>query len=61
MFALLTTVSFLKIMFVCLFLAELCLPCIEGFSLVPASRGCSLVVVHGLLIKVASLVAEHEL
>ena len=32
-----------------------------GFSLVVASRGSSLVVVHGLLIAVASLVTEHEL
>ena len=33
--------------------------CYVGFSLV--ARGHSLVVVHGLLIMVASLVAEHEL
>ena len=31
----------------------------SGFSLVAVSRGCSLVVVHGLFIAVASLVAEH--
>ena len=37
------------------------LPCCVGFSLVVASRGCSVVVVHGLLILVASLVAEHKL
>ena len=61
MFALHATVSFFKIMFVCLFLAVLGLRCFEGFSLVPASRGYSLLVVHGLLIRVASLVAEHEL
>ena len=48
-------------MFVCLFLAGLGLCCFEGFSLVPASRGHSLVVVHGLLIEVASLVAEDGL
>ena len=33
----------------------------EGFSLVAVSRGNSLVVVHGLLIAVASLVAERGL
>ena len=32
-----------------------------GFSLVVVSRGYSLVVIHGLLIKVASLVAENWL
>ena len=32
-----------------------------GFSLVAGTRGNSLVVVHGLLIMVASLVAEHRL
>ena len=32
-----------------------------GFLLVAASRGCSLVVVHGPLIVVVSLVAEHRL
>jgi len=35
--------------------------CCEGFSLVVASRGYSLVTVRGLLITVASLVAEHGL
>ena len=34
---------------------------VHGFSLVVANRGCSLVVMHGLLITVASLVAEHGL
>ena len=43
----------------CLFLAMLDLCCCEGFSLVVVSRGYSLFVVHGLLIAVASLVAEH--
>ena len=33
----------------------------SGFSLVAASRGCSLVVVCGLLIAVASLVMQHVL
>ena len=32
----------------------------RAFSLVGASRGCSLVVVHRLLIAVASLVAVHR-
>ena len=32
-----------------------------GLSLVAASGGYSLVAVHGLLISVASLVAEHRL
>ena len=36
------------------------LSCSVGFSLVVASGGCSLVV-HGLLIVVADLVAEHRL
>ena len=34
---------------------------IPTFSLVAASRGCSLVVVRGLLIAVASRVVEHGL
>ena len=37
------------------------LHCRAGFSLVSASRGYSRVAVHGLLIAVASLVAEHRL
>ena len=41
-----------------LFLAVLGL---AGFSLVAASRGYSLVVVHELLITMVSLVAEHRL
>ena len=44
-----------------LFLAVLGRLCCMGFPLVAASRGCSLVLVHGLLIVVASLVAEHRL
>ena len=32
----------------------------HGLALVEASRGCSLVVVHGLLIVVASLFAKHR-
>ena len=35
--------------------------CCMDFSLVVASEECSLVVVHRLLIAVASLVAEHKL
>ena len=34
---------------------------LQGLSLVVASRGCSLAVVLGFLIVVASLVAEHRL
>ena len=37
------------------------LGCCTGFSLVVASRGYSLVVVSGLLIAVASLIAEQRL
>ena len=44
-----------------LFLSVLCLGCYSGFYLVTASRGYSLVVVPGLLIAMASLVAEHGL
>ena len=40
-------------------LAVLGLHCCVGFSLVVASRGCSLIAVCGLLIAVVSLVAEH--
>ena len=42
------------------FLAVLGLCCCRGFSLISASGSCSLVVVHGLLIVVASLAAEHS-
>ena len=34
---------------------------VRGLSLVSVSGGYSLVVVHGFLIEVASLVAEHRL
>ena len=44
-----------------LFLTVLGLCCCTDFALVVASRGYSLVAVHGLLIVVASLVAEHRL
>ena len=46
---------------VCLFLAALGLCCCPGFSLVVASVGHFLVVVHGLLIVTAFPVAEHGL
>ena len=48
-------------LFVHLFLAVLGLNCCVGFSLVAASRDCSLAVVCGLLVAVASLVVEHKL
>ena len=44
-----------------LFMAVLGLHCCVDFSLVVASRGYSLVVVHELLIAVASFVAGHGL
>ena len=47
-----------KHLFIIYFLAVLGLRCCTGFSLVAASGGSSLVVVRGLLIAVASLVAE---
>ena len=47
--------------FIHLFLAVLGLRCYMGFSLVAGSRGYALVAVCGLLIEVASLVAEHIL
>ena len=45
-------------LFICLSLAVLRLRCYTGFSGVAVSGGCSLVAVQGLLIVVASLVAE---
>ena len=47
--------------FIYLFLTVLGLRCREGFSLVVASGGNSLLVMRGLFIAAASLVAEHEL
>ena len=44
--------------FIYFFLAVLGLPCCEGFSLVAASGGSSLVVMSGPLIAVASFVVE---
>ena len=44
-----------------LFLAVWGLRCCVGFSLLEATGGYSLVVVHGLLITLVSLVAEHGL
>ena len=46
-------------LFIYLFLAVLSLCCFTGFSLVVVSEGCSLVIVCGLLISVASV--EHRL
>lgn len=52
-------ISFLKIiLFLYLFLAVLGLHCCTAFSVITLSGGCSLVVVLGLVITVASLVAE---
>ena len=52
---------FFFLSFVYLFLVVLGLHCSAGFSLVVASGGYSLVAVCGLLIAVASLIAEHGL
>ena len=52
---------FYFILFIYLFLTVLGLHCCSDFSLVAQSRGYSLVVVCGLLIVVASLVAEPRL
>ena len=50
----------LFIYFVYFFLAALGLWCCMGFSIVEVRWGNSLVVVHWLLIAVASLVVEHS-
>ena len=42
-------------------MTELGLRCYPGFPLVSVNSGCSLVVVCGLLIAVASLIVEHGL
>ena len=55
------TVLFLVIKLIYLFLAVLGLHYCVGFSLVAVRGRYSLAVVHGLLIAVASLVAEHGL
>ena len=52
---------FIYCKFIYLFLAVLDLHCHPGFSLVVENRGHSPVVEQGLLIAVASLVAEHLL
>ena len=44
-----------------LFLAVLSLHCCAGFPVVAASRGYSLVALHGLLSAVVSLAVEHRL
>ena len=54
-------IYFFKILFPYLFLAVLDLRCCAGFSFIVSSRGYSLVMVHGLLIAVASLVVNHGL
>ena len=54
------TFVYLKNLFIYLFLAVLGLHCFIFFPLVVKSRGCSLLAVPGLLIVVASLVAEHR-
>ena len=48
-------------LFIYLFLAGLGLHCCADFSLVAGSRGYSTVAVRGLLIAVASLIAEYAL
>ena len=48
-------------LFIYLFLAVLGLHCCTGSSLLAPSRVYALAAVHGLLISVASLAAEHEL
>ena len=53
--------NFLSIEFIYLFLAVPGLHCYIGFSLIATSRSYTLVVVHRLLIAVASLIAEHRL
>ena len=50
-----------KNFFLILFLAVLGLHCYVGFPLVVVSSGYSLVGLHGFLIGMASLVAEHGL
>ena len=46
--------------FISLFFTVLGVCCCMGFSLAATSRGCSLVVLYGL-IAIASLVSEHQL
>ena len=50
-----------KLIHVLIYLAVLGLHCCMVFSLVALSGGYSLVAMHGILIGVASLVAEHRL
>ena len=50
----------LLLLLLLLFLAVLVLCCCAGFSLIAASGGYSLAVVPGLLIVLASLLAEHQ-
>jgi len=57
--ALLARFSIFKLNFIYVFLFVLDLRCHVDFSLVPENRNFFPVAVHGLLIAVASLVAEH--
>ena len=55
------SISFLHLFFymkICLFLVMLSLSCCMGFSLVAATRDCSLLMVCGLLVMVASPVVD---
>ena len=53
-------ISFIKDLFIYLFLAVLFLEAAHRLPLVAASGGYSLAVVHGLLTVVSPLVAEHD-
>ena len=53
-------ISFIKDLFIYLFLAVLFLKAAHRLPLVAASGGYSLAVVHGLLTVVLSVVAEHD-
>ena len=48
-------------LFICLFLASLCLRCCAWAFSSCGEQRLLFIVVHGLLIVVASLIAEHEL
>ena len=58
---LLQEATFCSVLFIYLFLAAFSLHCCMQLSLVVASGGLLFVAVHGLLIAVAFLVAEHGL
>ena len=61
LFVFFDSLFFFFLRFIYLFMAMLDLHCCSGFSLGTVSRGCSVIVVHRLLIAVASLVAEQGL